>query len=316
MQTASARQSPVFSPAPVASPSAVPASPFLVTPQRDDTALYQDARSGFSHLLPGRPVLGQVHLDAVPVDVAINLRDAPVVVQYRLEPPQFPASSAAEVAKGTAERIAGFRAQALVSADFANPSWLGTWACEAAAVVSYDVAQSANREDLFVLVKQGMVMIVRWTYPRGFVDDPAYATFASVAEATMIWDRARWEQHGRVWPTSEFVGAGLYGAPRPKYNESAKQLALAPVPNYERANLFNVLAAVVSGAGAPWVVLSPEIKASHLRSLAGATQDPTVRAFVTKAFDDVHTAHDLRGLAVFIGRALDQRRSSSMPPSR
>ena len=33
-----------------------------------------------------------------------------------------------------------------------------------------------QREDLFVLVRQGMVMLVSWTYPRGFVDDPAYAT--------------------------------------------------------------------------------------------------------------------------------------------
>lgn len=320
MQTASALHSPVYAPAPAfnsygSAPPPAPASPFLVVPQRDDTALFQDARAGFSHLLPGRPVLGNVRLDEMPTDVALNLRDAPISVQYRFEPPQFPASSAAEVAKGTAERIAGFRAQARIAVDFANPSWLGTWSCEAAAVASYDVVRSNNREDLFVLVKEGMVMIVRWTYPRGFVDDPAYATFASVAEATMIWDRTRWEQHGRVWPTSEFVGPGLYGQPRPKYNEIAKTLAQAPIAPQERAHLFNVLSAVVSGAGAPWVALSPEIKASHQRSIGGATSDPTLRAFVAQAFSDVRTAHDLRGLAVFIGRALDQRRHSSRPPS-
>jgi hypothetical protein len=257
-----------------------------------------------------------------PSDAVIHLQDAPITIRYRIEPPSFAAASAAELARGTAQKLAGWRAQASVDVDWANDSWLTAWGVEAAAVAAYDVPESAAspgaplaREDLFVLVRQAMVMLVSWTYPRGFIDDPAYATFASVAEATMVWDAARWEQRGRVWPEGPFLGAGLFGAPKPKYNEIAKQLAALPIGLEERAQVLSILSGIVSSAGAPWVPLSPDVADGNRRALLSAIRSARLGVLVDEAFADVRTAHDLRGLAIILGRALDVRRPSSIPPS-
>ncbi len=297
------------------------ASPFALTPTRDDTALYQDARAGFSHLLPGRPMLGMATLRPgdPPADAVIHLQDAPITIRYRLESPGFVASSAAELARGTAESFARWRAQASVTVDWANDSWLLAWGAEAAVVAAYDVPAAAGtevtREDLFVLVRQGMILVVSWTYPRGFVDDPAYATFASVAEATMIWDPARWEQYGRVWPDGAFLGPGLFGAPQAKYSEIARQLSTAPLLPDERTQVLAILSGVVSGAGAPWVALPREVIDGNKRAVLSAVRNGRLRAFVEEAFLEIRTAHDLRGLAIVMGRALDGRRTSSIPPA-
>jgi hypothetical protein len=305
-------------------PLAAGAVPFSLTAGRDDTALYQDARSGFSHLLPGRPVLGMAahRPGEPPADAVVHLQDAPVTLRYRLEPPSFRAASAAELARGTAEPFAGWRAQATVSVDWANESWLAAWGVEAAVVAAYDIPPSATssgvttlqREDLFVLVRQGMVMFVSWTYPRGFVDDPAYATFASVGEATMAWDFSRWEQRGRVWPDGAFLGPGLFGAPKSKYHELGKLLCSAPILPEERIQVLAILSGIVSGAGAPWVPLGPEIIDGYKRALLAAVKNARLRALVDEGFAEVRTAHDLRGLAIILGRALDVRRTSSLPP--
>jgi hypothetical protein len=302
-------QSPVYQPAPppAAFTTPAPPTPFGLTQQRDDVALLQDARTGFSHLLPGRPAFGASHPGEA--DVAIQLQDAPLAIRYRLTPPAFTAQTAFDLARGTAEGFASYRAGARVAVESAEPSWLAMWGVEAAAVARYDVADGASHEDLFVLVRQGLVMTVTWTYPRGFADDPAYAAFAAVAEATMIWDPLRWEQRGRVWPESDFHGPGLRGAPRPKHNEGAKQVAAARarIPHGERIALLAILSGIVSRAGAPWVPVAPDVAAADKAALLDAAREPAVRAFLEHAFADVRTGHDLRGLAILLGRALGAR---------
>jgi hypothetical protein len=308
-------------PAP-ASPSSVPpgsggATPFALVPLQDDTGLFRDGRIGFSHLVPGRPGLGVPRPGDPPADAVVHLQDAPVSLRYRLEPPSFAAGSAAELAHGTAERFAAWRAESAVSVDWANESWLAAWGVEAAAVAAYDVPANAAtgappaREDLFVLVRQGMVMLVSWTYPSGFVDDPGYATFASVAEATMVWDAARWEQRGRVWPESPFLGVGLFGAPKPRFSEAARALSAVPILPEERQQVLRILTGVVSGAGAPWVPLELPVIDGNKRAILASVRNRRLRAFVEEAFGEVRTAHDLRGLAVILGQALDIRRASA-----
>lgn len=301
-------------------PSAGTGSPFGLEPTKDDTALFKDARAGFSHLLPGRPVLGLGgRAGEPPADAVIHLQDAPVTMRYVLAPPAFAASDALEAVRLTASSYAGWRANAQVQIDFANPTWLAAWGVEAAAVAAYDVGghDGAQREDIFVLAKNRLLMTITWTYPRGFIHDPAYATFASVAEATMVWDSARWEQRGRVWPESAFIGPGLYGRARPKHNDLAKQIAVTAITQEERAHLLALLSSIVSSAGAPWVILTPETIDTDRRALLAATRVPVIHAFIQTAFVDVRTAHDLRGLAVMLGRAVDGQvagTTSSAPP--
>ncbi len=201
--------------------------------------------------------------------------------------------------------------------DLADPSWLSSWGVEGAAVAAYDVAAGTGdvpaREDLFVLAREGQLYIVTWTYPRTFPDDPAWASFASVAEATMVWDRSRWEQRGRVWPRSTFVGPGIHATPKPEHEETARFLGEVRLAPDERAAVLQQLSIIVGNAGAPWVHLRPEALADARHALASAFRDAETRRFVDGTFDDVETAHDLRGLAILFGRAIEQRARSERP---
>jgi hypothetical protein len=301
-----------------------PPSPYSLDPGTDDdAALFQDARIGFSHLLPGRPSLAMARPGAPTADATVQLHDVPVTIRYKLEAPSVRAPSSAELVRLTAERFASWRAQGAVRAEFANPSWLLAWGADAAVVSTYDVApvpgaEQPAREDLFVLFRQGGTYLVTWTFPREFTDDPTYASFASVAEATMVWDPMRWEQRGRVWPESPFVGSGLRAQPKAKYQETARWLAEIVLSDAERSNVNSVLAGLASNAGAPWVELRPDVLERSGIALRSAFRSPEVQAFLQTAFAEVKTAHDLRGLAVLLGRAFSQRpsRPISARPSR
>jgi hypothetical protein len=284
-------------------------SPFsLETGRDDDTGLFKDARIGFSHLLPGRPSLAMPQPGDPPADVTVRLQDAPITVRYRLESARVQASSAAELAWLTAERFAAWRVRGSARVELATPSWLRAWGSESAAVASYEVpAPCPAQEDLFVVVRQGALYVVTWTYPRAFTADPAYASFASVAEATMIWDSTRWDQRGRVWPESAFVGPGIHVRPKPRHNEAARWLSRLPLADDDRARIFDVLSGIVSNAGAPWVELGAEVIDQSCRAIASAVRSPEIHAYLQGAFAEVRTAHDLRGLAVLLGRALDRQ---------
>lgn len=305
-----------------------PPSPFALARGHDDTALFQDGRAAFSHLLPGHPRFAPAGFDPHGpfADAVVVLEDAPIVLRYRLEPPRVNAPTAQDVAHLTAIAEAHARAGANVASatvDHANPTWLGAWGVEGAAVAAYDVAPLTpnappEREDLFVLVRGGLVLTVRWTYPRALLSDPVYALFASVAEATMVWDPQRWQeqQRARVWPESALLGPGLRAGPLPAPLERTRELAGVQLAPEERAALLGVLSTVVSNAGAPWVPISPAERGAATGLLVSATQDARLHAFVASLADDVRCAHDLRGAALLLARAvLDPTRTSSRPPS-
>ncbi len=299
-------------------PSPVPPSPYSLAPGRDeDVALYRDARIAFSHLLPGRPTLAVARPFDPTADVLLELRDAPITVRYKLDVSGRGASSP-DLARATAERFSSWRAQASTRVDFANPSWLLAWGVEAAALTSYDVAPAADQdlahEDLFVLYREGSLLLVTWTYPRNFIDDPTYAAFASVAEATMVWDPNRWEQRGRIWPESAIVRAGMSMPATPKYTEAWRWLRELSLHPDERRRGLEVLSSITSNVGAPWVELQPDALERSRIALVSAFRSPELQAFFRSAFAEVRTAHDLRGLAVLVGRALDTRLPPVRPP--
>lgn len=301
--------------------NAAPVSPFVLTPHRDDTGLFQDWRIGFSHLVPGRPRLGPANVrpQQPPADAVLHLQDAPIVVRYRVEAPFFAAPTQADLARATVERYGSWRAGRAVAADRANETWLACWGVEAAAVAAYDVPPSpahrsgTAREELFVLVRHGIVLLVSWAYPRDLVDDVIAAAFTSVAEATLVWDSVRWEQRGRVWPQSEWLESSLAVVTKPRLRERAKALGGTPLLPDERARLLAVLAGFVAGAGAPWVPLAPGVIESSRQGLLAVIRSAPIRAFVEEVFAEIRTAHDLRGFAIVLRQALDDRPMAAFP---
>ena len=308
---------------------APPPSPFALARGHDDTAFYQDGRTGFSHLLPGRPRFAPtaaVTQHAPLADTVLVFDDAPITARYRLEAPRVAAPTAADLAHVTAVLESRSRAgasAATATVDHANATWLAAWGVEGAAIAAYDVtpwAQGAplEREDLFVLVRGGLVMTIRWTYPRELAHDPAYAMFASVAEATMVWDPERWQhqQRARVWPESRLLGPGVRATPKASLLERAREIAAFPLGPEERSALLGVLSTVVSNAGAPWVTIASAERTTATSLLVAATRDARVHAFVAQVMEDVRSAHDLRGAALLLARAVAVPEARSVPQAR
>jgi hypothetical protein len=268
-----------------------------------DVALYRDARVGFSHLLPGRPRLFAVDYapNELACDACIEIEDAPVTIRYRLD------VETKEAALPIATRIAAWRAQARVVAETAHPSWPRTWGAEDAAVASYDVAHARDpddeplREDLFVLTRREQRYVVTWSYPARAASTPPYGAFASIAEATIVWDPERYEQRGRVWPKSNVASPGLSPALDPRLLGTVHTIARTA----QREALKKSVARVLASAGPPWIVLSPDTVHAHRDEIVDVARGE--EALVHRLFESVRTAHDLRAIAVFIGRALNAK---------
>jgi hypothetical protein len=264
-----------------------------------DVGLYRDARVGFSHLIPGRPRLFAVDYtpNELACDACVVIDDAPVTIRYRLD------VEAKEVAIAIARRIATWRAQAPVSAEAAHPSWPRTWGVDDAAVASYDVARGAlhddpAREDLFVLSRREQRYVITWTYPAHAATTPPYGAFASIAEATMVWDPERYEQRARVWPRSDVASPGLAPALDARLLGSVHTI----VRGARREELRKLAARMIVDAGPPWVELAPDLVRAHRNEVVNLARGE--EALVHRLFEGVRTAHDLRAIAVFLVRAL------------
>jgi hypothetical protein len=103
------------------------------------------------------------------------------------------------------------------------------------------------------------------------------------------------------------VEPGLFGTPKAKHLDHAKQIAWSTLIPAERTRLLAMVSGISASAGAPWTPLPNEVRDASRRALLGTTANRSVQAFLDGAFEDVLTAQDLRGLAVIVGRSLDAR---------
>ena len=285
--------------------------PFTLTPKLCDAALYQDLRATFGHLVPGRAQLTaapQVWGEP-PADAILWLAHAPITVRYRYERAAFVASSAADLAMRTAQSYGANRTQRAVDVTSPEPGWLATWGVEAAAHADYDLAApdgaGADHEELFVLVRGGMVMFVTTRHPRAGVDPVTLALFRSATEATISWDAQRWQSGTTPWPESTFLEPRMLATLTPYRNDQSAWLAResGAIDDDQRAGVHDALDRVLRTAGPAWSVLDESARASHRVTLLAAVRQPTLRTFVDATLAEVRTAHDLRGLAMMIGRA-------------
>ena len=285
--------------------------PFTLTPKASDVALYQDLRTTFGHLVPGRPQItpAQPAYGEPPADTVLWLADAAITVRYRLEPAAFVAANAHDLAARTAQIYAARRAQRAVDVALVDAGWQATWGVEAAARADYDLptpdAAGADREELFVLVRGGMVMFVTTRHPRAGVDPVTLALFRSATEGSMTWDPMRWQSGVTPWPESSFLEPRALATLRPQREQQEAWLAYeaAPSGEEERAAIYEALERVLRTAGPAWAPLDADAHASYRVSLLAAIQQPKLRSFVDASFAEVRTAHDLRGLAMMVGRA-------------
>ena len=296
-------------------PPRPPPAHFALAPTTQDgeTALFSDARIGFSHALPGWPQATAVTAGPgePPADAMIQFWDFPMWLRYRVEKMSGPAPSAMHVAVDWATRYAVNRTRTQVQAAPARPDRVATWYVDAAAVASYPLAQpdsyGATHEDLTVLVRHGTLLTVTRRHAGAAEDWVRHAAFRAAVEATMLWNPQRFKYEARIWPPSTYLESILVPALLPARQAAVPGLASAMrLPDAEGQRLGDLLRAMIEGDAPPWQAVTPEERERWRQAFFGAVKAPHALGLLQHGLADVQTAHDLRGFAVMTGMALAQ----------
>jgi hypothetical protein len=273
--------------------------------------VFQDARCGFSHAVPGWPRALFGHAQRETADAVLELHELPIWLRYRLDRQSFAASSAADLAMRYAERFATHTSGAVVTPTPAPDYALASWGVDAAATATYDRAPDgfgADAEHLTVLVRQSAIMVVVRRYRRD-VDWVRLAIVASAVDASFLWHPRAFREPRRIWPDGTFLEPMAYPALKPPRQEAIVSVARAlSLSAAEKGALSNELHAIVTRDDPPWRPIPPAERAALLERLASAATSWSLRAILEGHLRDVVTAHDLRGFALMIGLAMRSRR--------
>jgi hypothetical protein len=287
---------------------------FALTPNATgETALYEDRRVGFSHAIPGYPRALQSTPSPIEpaVDTLIGLGDIPVTLRYRVDQPQLQAASAVDYAVRAAQTYVVGRTRVQHPVSPARADQVASWAVEAAAVARYPLPQpdafGADFEELYVLVRQAVAMVVTVRYPSQQMDWLRQALFTTAMQGSFLWDPQRFRYAPTIWPQSAFLEPGLDASLTPHKCEVLQQITptLGALATAEKEALSSVLGALVGREEPPWASVAPEALGAHAQSLVACSAEPRYQAIVRQAAGEVRTAHDLRGLAVLLGRAMN-----------
>jgi hypothetical protein len=287
--------------------------PFALMPSANgETALYQDRRAGFSHALPGRPRA----IQAIPapyepaIDTLIDFADVPIFVRYRFDQPQLMAASAVDYAMQAAQTYAAGRVGGQPNVIPARVDQASRWSVEAAALATYALPGpdpfGADFEELIVLVRQATAMAITFRYARAQLDWLRQAFFMSAARATMCWDPQRLHFMPVIWPDGAFLEPSAAGALNAHKEQVLLQIApaIAALSPPEKEAVSGALGGIIQREEPPWAQATPDVMGQHVGALLGCSQSPHYQAIVQQAAGEVRTMHDLRGLAVLLGRAL------------
>jgi hypothetical protein len=298
--------------------------PFTSSAVGHDVVVFNHLTARFTHAVPGRPQLtpplaahGEPATDAV-----LWMYDVPASVRYRCEGQTVGGATATDVAVESAKRFAQWRAQKEIAVRPAGPDWCMTWRADGGASARYDLpapdSTGANREELILLVRAGMVMQVTLRYPKNGVDLVTLASLRGMLWATILWEAVGMAQS--PWPQSAFLEPRAAATLVPgRHEQSAHLGARMAIPRADQNRLEPALLGMIEGKGrptvqptedpieipaAPWAPATHEMLAAHHNALATALPHPELRLFLDGTFPHVRTAHDLRGVALMLGRAV------------
>lgn len=292
-------------------------SPFALTPnQTGESALYLDRRAGFSHALPGYPRAIQPVPDPnePAADTLVALAEMPMFIRYRLDRPPIPASTAGEYADKLTASYAANRTQGRtpIVAQVRTDQTVA-YGVEAAARTTYSLsypdAFGCDAEELLVLVRAGAALAITFRYPR---DTPTqdwlrYALFTSAAFATPRWDPHRFQHASPIWPPSSFLDPGLSASLNHHKVSVLPQVApvMQSLSSSDREAISACFGTIVQRDEPPWMPISPDALAAHRDAIFACSDDSAFRNTVHQALGEVRTMHDLRGVCVFFGRAMN-----------
>jgi hypothetical protein len=291
------------------------AGPFAFQTSPDgETGIFTDRRVAFGHALPGfpRPMTPQGAPNEPPAEAMIGLCEVPVAIRYRLDRPQMAAANANDFAMRLAHAYAASRTGAPPTIEIARADRVSSWRVESAAVAQYALPGpdpwGADYEELIVQVLHGTAMTITMRYPRAFRDQDwlRHSLFSSAAYASLSWDPQRPPQYvPQIWPQSAFMEPGVSGTlkqhPQNMVAQIAPQMPTAP---QEKDAVSNALGAILTHDAPPWHPLSPQEKSQYAGTLQACSGSASYHAVVHQALGEAQTMHDLRGVAIMLGRAL------------
>lgn len=286
------------------------AGPISLQPSADrETALLFDRRSGFSHAIPGYP--HPMPHDPDPrepaTDVVVGLSELPVTIRYRLDRPAIPAATAGEYAARAALAYAHHRTTSPPEVRPPQPEQLLLWGVEAAALASYPLrfpdVYGADVEELVVLVRGGTALALTLRFPRVAVDWLRAALLRSAALSNLRWTGE--PASAQIWPPSDFLERGLWGAlPTHRQVLCTRLAPMLRLSSEEAEEMSRTLSRIIGRPEPPWFQLPGHVMAEAVADLARASANPNIAQVVHQGMAEVVTMHDLRGLCILLGQAV------------
>jgi hypothetical protein len=298
--------------------------PFTSQPVGHDVAVFNHLTARFTHAVPGRAQLtpplaahGEPATDAV-----LWMYDVPLAIRYRCEGQAVGGATATDVAVESGKRFAQWRAQKPIELKPVSSEWCMTWRADGGAWARYDLpapdSTGANREDLILLVRAGMVMHVTMRFPKNGVDLVTLASLRGFMWSTILWEPVGMTQS--PWPASAFLEPRVAATLVPgRHEQSAHLGARMQIPRADQNRLEPALLGMIEGKGrttiepsedpfdvpaAPWAPATHEMLTAHANALCTALPHPELRLFLDGTLPHVRTVHDLRGVALMLGRAV------------
>mgnify|MGYP000087685795 CR=1 FL=1 len=286
-----------------------------------ETALYVDWRVGFAQAFPGAPQPHPVIFGGGdPVhDAYWVLSDAPMGVRFHLGTPTVSAADAQAGARAQLEAFVTTRGGTDIIPREPTIDQKTGWMVEGAMSATYSLAQpdpfGGDREEAVMLVRTMppshhapahlalMTITMRW--PSRALDPFRHALLRSAALGTIRWDPTHPQQQPpRIWPNSTFLEPGVEGKLKGYRDEQIPKLAPAfAMADVEKQALAQEVEKCVTRIDPPWSAVSRGEIEALVFALSSTNANPLFEPMLRSMLGEVRTMHDVRGVALLIGRA-------------
>lgn len=282
----------------------------LILSGDDEAGLLVDPGSGFSMALPGHPyqTVTLEHPEVPRHDARVMIKDVPVEVRCRLDarPEDM---KAAPLAVALAQAFASNRSQGKINVQPAQEAQRRAWGVEAAASVIYPLKRfdpsGADTEEVLVLIRDQRVMTITRAFPGAFTDSLRWTLFNTASNGSIAWtgDGEPPEAPPVIWPESTFLKPGVLGVLRPERRAQALTLSKTLSTTLIQ-RVAPRLETLLFGSEPPSTPLDATMRRFMGDYLLEVFEGTDAAALILTCLPELHNAHDSRGLALMLLRAV------------
>lgn len=277
-----------------------------------ETGLLVDRDCGFSVAFPGHPHRTPIlnHDDVPSHDARVMIKDIPVEIRMRVDK-RPEGIQATPLAIALAQTFAGNRTRSEIKVSPAQEKQRKLWTVEGAASTMYPLKtfdpSGADSEEVLVLVRENHVVTLTKSFAGAFTDSTRWTLFNSACAGSIRWNpRKVAKQVPHLWPRSTFLDPGIQGTlPEIRRAEARALTTRLPRSPELLKEAFPRLDTLIHGSEPPWDPFDEDLRTFVGRYLSEVFDRTAIRAYVEQEMARLQCAHDMRGLALILRKALE-----------